>query len=135
MDEMCLHTKYKPLIKLNLFRSKREMLSFYVRFRTDRNTDTDKKISLIYRCRGIKAEKTRNKCQRHRCFRLDCLSAEDADGLLLLGSMKSITVSELDGVFSLCSSNYNSYVSLDFCLERNHRSLRYSLHLKIKTFY
>ena len=42
----------------------------------------------------------------------------DADGLLLLYSTKLITVSELDGLFSLCSSTCNSYVSLDFCLEK-----------------
>ena len=42
----------------------------------------------------------------------------DADGLLSLYSTKSITVLELDGLFSLCSSIFNSYVSLDFCLEK-----------------
>ena len=47
--------------------------------------------------------------------------AEDinADSLLSLCSMKSITVLELDGLFSFCSSTFNSYVSLDFCLEKN----------------
>ena len=47
--------------------------------------------------------------------------AEDIDnnGLLSLCSMKLITVLELDGLFSLCSSTSNSYVSLDFYLEKN----------------
>ena len=43
----------------------------------------------------------------------------DADSLLSLCSMKSVTVLELDGLFSLCSSTFNSYVSLDFYLEKN----------------
>ena len=43
----------------------------------------------------------------------------DADGLLSLCSRKSITISEPDGLFSLCSSTSDSYVSLDFCLEKN----------------
>ena len=48
-----------------------------------------------------------------------CFLAEDvdADGLLSLYSTKSITVLELNGLFSLCSSTSNSYVSLYFCLE------------------
>ena len=33
----------------------------------------------------------------------------DADGLLLLYSTKLITISERDGLFSLCSSTSNSY--------------------------
>ena len=43
----------------------------------------------------------------------------DADSLLSLCFMKSVTVLELDGLFSLCSSTFNSYVSLNFCLEKN----------------
>ena len=42
----------------------------------------------------------------------------DADSLLLLCTTKSITVSELGGLFSLCSSTSNSDFSLDFCVEK-----------------
>ena len=50
--------------------------------------------------------------------RQNWFSAEDIDayGLLLLWCMKSITVLELYGIFF--SSTYNTYVSLDFCLEK-----------------
>ena len=42
----------------------------------------------------------------------------DADGLLLLCSTKSISASELHGLFSLCSSTSNFYVSLNFLLRK-----------------
>ena len=55
----------------------------------------------------------------------------DADGLLLLCSLKSIAVSELDGLFSLIHRSLIPMFQSILTWKRKYRSFWYSLHLKI----